>query len=347
LTEVPGTGEFEQTYTLFDTSLSVRIEAPVRASTLESVLSDLSAEPAQISGEARLHLTVLGQDNTAPSGEPGRLVFEGDDLTIHETRDTVRVTDGDSVMTVRPAERHARVSLGASFPKKPCLLQRNFWAFAVAKLLRTVGLYTLHAAGLVSPNGTVALLIGKSGSGKSTLAIGLARAGWRILSDDALVLRESPNGIEALGLRKHLYIDGTDAERYADFGLTPAQADKSGGTRFRLDLGDASHGRLTSPAMPSFLVFPTIARTDMSQSRRIPASDTVGRLLEASGPQLLDRASMGPHLHALTCLTRQAVAIDLQSGAELHAHPERLAKLLDTNALLGHPQHSDTEQSVS
>jgi hypothetical protein len=251
---------------------------------------------------------------------------------VRESPEDVEVTDGDSALTVRHEDRECLVSLGESFADKPSLLQRNFWAFAIAKLLRTVGLFALHGAGVIGANGVAALLVGPSGSGKSTLAIGLAQAGWQVLSDDALVLRQTRGGIEALGLRKKLYIDGADSDRYAEFGLTPAPRDRKGGARFQLDLGANTSTSTNVPVTPRFLVFPTISRRETSQGRRIDAPDTVGRLLEASGPQLLDRALMEPHLEVLSRLAKQAVAIDLQSGADLHKQPERLVELLDASA---------------
>ena len=58
------------------------------------------------------------------------------------------------------------------FPK-PTMTQANFWCFGLLKLLRPLGIYSLHAAGLASEAGEGVLLVGPSGSGKSTLAIGL------------------------------------------------------------------------------------------------------------------------------------------------------------------------------
>ena len=325
---------FEQSYTLFDIPLSVHAEAPIGASVLESILGELRAEPSAGSRDAVLELRVRARRSASFPSEGGRIVFQGDGLTIRESQNEVLVTDADSWLRVEPAERRCSVELGESFATKPSLVQRNFWAFAVAKLLRSVGLFTLHAAGLVSPGGTPVLIIARSGSGKSTLAVGLLRAGWRILSDDALVIRETTGGVEVLGLRKHLYIDGTDAERYQDFTLSPAQADRAGGARFRLGPGSARFDPVTSAVEPELLVFPSIADMPSSTLSECSRADAMGRLLEASGLQTLDRIGMDAHLRLLSQLTRQAAAMDLESGRDLHSHPEGLEQLLAQRGLL-------------
>ena len=56
------------------------------------------------------------------------------------------------------------------------------------------GRMPVHAAALANDDGAV-LLFGASGAGKSTLTAALARAGWRILSDDMSILsgRDDPH----------------------------------------------------------------------------------------------------------------------------------------------------------
>ena len=49
------------------------------------------------------------------------------------------------------------------------------------------GHFVLHAAAVASDDGAV-LLVGGSGAGKSTLAAALLKRGWKVLSDDAVVV---------------------------------------------------------------------------------------------------------------------------------------------------------------
>ncbi len=135
-----------------------------------------------------------------------REVLRGDGFRGLQDGDEFYLTDGASVLRLEPRKGRGEARLAPSFFLKPLLLRQNFWVFALLKLLRPSGIYGLHAAGLVAEDGTGVLVVGQSGSGKSTLAIALVRRGWRYLSDDAVLLRSRPEGVEALALRRHFYV---------------------------------------------------------------------------------------------------------------------------------------------
>src|ERR687889_579156 len=98
-------------------------------------------------------------------------------------------------------EAEVWVGRGAASREHSALARLVFEATMVA--LRRCGLFELHAAGVVEPEtGGGLLVVGPSGSGKSTLATQLASAGWRYLSDDALLLHERGALVEARALRR-------------------------------------------------------------------------------------------------------------------------------------------------
>ena len=66
-------------------------------------------------------------------------------------------------------------------------LRDAFERFLQPIVLQALGHPVLHASGVLTPQGAVALC-GVSGSGKSTIAYGLSRLGCTQLADDALVL---------------------------------------------------------------------------------------------------------------------------------------------------------------
>ena len=119
------------------------------------------------------------------------------------------------------------------------MAQANFWCFGLLKLLRPLGVYSLHAAGLAAKDVEGVLLVGPSGSGKSTLAIGLIRAGWSYLSDDAVLLRHGSQGIEALACRRSFYIDAARAADYSDFRCGDEEPDSIGGRRRYVGINEA------------------------------------------------------------------------------------------------------------
>src|SRR5262249_16022590 len=121
--------------------------------------------------------------------------FEVDGFSTFEGADGFYLTDGSSVFHIPPNSAEAHVYLAPPFYDQPFLRQWNFWRFGWLKLLRPLGFYSIHGAGLAAPDGRGILVIGPSSSGKSTLTLGLIRHGWRYLSDDALLLRPTPEGL--------------------------------------------------------------------------------------------------------------------------------------------------------
>jgi HprK-related kinase B len=70
-----------------------------------------------------------------------------------------------------------------------------------AKAMLRRGHLLLHAAGVLWA-GRVALLAGPPGAGKSTSAVHLVEAGFKFLSNDRVLARPCPAGVEALGYPK-------------------------------------------------------------------------------------------------------------------------------------------------
>ncbi len=68
---------------------------------------------------------------------------------------------------------------------------------SLAPLLRRRGYFLVHAFA-AAKNGRAALIVGPSGSGKTTTGLSLLLDDWQLLSNDALLLQERPDGIYAL-----------------------------------------------------------------------------------------------------------------------------------------------------
>jgi hypothetical protein len=67
------------------------------------------------------------------------------------------------------------------------IVEDTFWRSVLPLFLQHRGVQVLHASAVVGPDGVVGFC-GRAGAGKSTVAYGLSRRGYRLWSDDALVL---------------------------------------------------------------------------------------------------------------------------------------------------------------
>jgi hypothetical protein len=65
-------------------------------------------------------------------------------------------------------------------------------------LLGPVGLWVVHAAAVVGPDGLAVIAVGPGGTGKSTVAASALVAGWPVLADDLVVVRLRPGVSDVL-----------------------------------------------------------------------------------------------------------------------------------------------------
>ncbi len=197
-------------YALEDLVLELHSDGP-RRKDLDRLLQELSwARTSRSTYKPDLYLSVISNNRDFRIPQDCREVLRTDDFLGYEVDDDFYLTDRFSVFHLRPTKGEGYARLALSFFAKPPLVQGNFWCFGLLKLLRPLGIYNLHAAGLASRDGGGILLVGASGSGKSTLAIGLIRQGWRYLSDDAVLLRQGSQGVGSPGLpQEFLHRRGT------------------------------------------------------------------------------------------------------------------------------------------
>jgi hypothetical protein len=257
-----------------------------------------------------------------------REVFRAEGLCGLEHGDNFYLTEGTSLLHLQPGEGQGTAQLAPTFVRQPQLLRQQFWAVGLLKLLRPLGLYGLHAAGIVTHPDHSLLLVGGSGSGKSTLTIGLVRQGCGYLSDDALLLRQQPEGVEALAFRKPFSIDAAVAADYAELPLGEIGGASSGKRKRWVDIQGVYAGQYRPRCRPSMLLFPRIV--DAAQSTVCPLSrlQALAYLLTHSGPHLFDRHTMAQHFETLKDLVQQTKQYELRAGRDLHAHPSQLLHLL-------------------
>jgi hypothetical protein len=275
-------------YAFHDLTLEVEQDGPNTGEGLAQLLEELSWVKTSTSARRpSLRLAVSLHDYALRVPAMAREVFRADGFRGLERRDDFYLTDGASLLRLQASRGRGKAQFAPSFVEKPPLLQRNFWAFGLLKLLRPLRFYSLHAAGVVSREGMSLLIVGASGGGKSTLAIGLIRQGWGYLSDDAVLLRLRLEGVEALALRKPFAVDVGAAAAYADLPFGEEAPDTAGGRRRRVRIEEAYPGQYVPGCLPRVLLFSRIVPQAQSALHPLDRLSALRQLLAQSGPQSL------------------------------------------------------------
>jgi hypothetical protein len=317
-------------YAFQDLILETEQEDQDRGEDLDCLLQELSwirIAPLTRKPDIRLSISHHANGQAVPPG--AREVFHADGFCTQESGDDFYLTDGSSLLHLQPVQGRAMAFIAPSFFAKPPLLQHNFWAFGLLKLLRPLGFYSLHAAAVVARGGLGVLITGPSGSGKSTLALGLIRQGWRYLSDDAVLLRAHAQAVEALALRKHFYIDADAAVSAREIPLGGEAPDGNGRPRRRVCLEEVYSTQYIARCLPQVLLFSRIVADAQSTLLPLDRVHALRHLLAASGPQLFDRSTMTRHLELLKRLVQQSTTYELRAGLDLYRDPMTLIRLLN------------------
>jgi hypothetical protein len=316
-------------YALHDLTLGVEHVESCAEEELDRVLHGLSwrrAGESETPPALTLSIRANGAGHSIPAS--AREVLRAGDYLGFEDDDDFYLTDGATLLRVRSREGRGEVRVAESFSARGADSRHDFWVFSLVKLLQGVGVYSLHAAGLVAPDGAGVLLVGDSGSGKSTLTIGLVRLGWRYLSDDAVLLRSRGSEVEALTFRRSFYIEGSAAERYRELELGREIPDAKGGWRRRVGVEEAYPSQRVPVCTPRLLLFPRIVPRFASALGAVDSATAMGRLLAQSSSQTFDRVGTPNHLLLLKQLLRQTRFYDLEEGTDLHEKPALLGELL-------------------
>ena len=178
--------------------------------------------------------------------------------------------------------------------------------------------------------GEVVVVCGPSGSGKSTLATQLASAGWRYLSDDALLLRDGGAAVEACALRREFAVtEETVAagvlEGFEELLREPVPFDP---LKRRFKPHAAFPEGFSESCVPRALFFPVITNEAASRARRLTQAETMRGLLRMCPWACYDRPAAAAHLALLARLARQAAGFDLHAGRDLLGDAEYSSRYL-------------------
>jgi hypothetical protein len=284
--------------------------------------------PARRSGEAQVRFEYrrIGDDAAHVVGRPAgesRPVYDppaGEVLHFPAT-DAFFIDYADRVRVLcEPAAGRAVVSYRSCEAANLWLLSRPMFTLPMLELAKRQGRFGLHAAA-VARDGRGLLLPGASGSGKSTLAIALAVAGFAVLGDDLVFLRDA----EALAFPDD--VDVTPATAALFPGLEALAGPPEAGWPKRAVAPDSELGAaVVTSCRPAVLVFPSVAGSVSSEL--IPLAPAEALLRLAPDVFLTEPAATQAHLDALGRLVRRCSCWQLHTGRDLDRVPALLGAIL-------------------
>lgn len=313
-----------RTFACCGVGLQVIASAPRDAARLQRLIRRLFLVGAPPTGKPPAVIDLTGTPGwTAPAGAPS---FRSGPLDAYLLDTGYEIRCGGSHLHVDPERGRSTGHLHPDFWTLSPPYQRAFLFLPFLAHLSAHGLFAIHANGLVHQR-TGYLIAADSHGGKTTLTLSLLRAGWRYVSDDTVLLRESAGGVEALGFRRGFACDGATLRRFPELDRAGApHAWKDGKLLF--DVAPVYPRRRSPLCRPRILLFPSIRHAPETILEPLPPSEAMGRLLRHSPLVRLSPAAAGPHLRALSGLLRQSACFRLSAGTDVFTNAEAVARLL-------------------
>lgn len=233
---------------------------------------------------------------------------------------------GHGVACCRASAGWARIEVDRRAEVWPWIATRPLLTICLLELLKRRGLYGIHAASAAQGSDAV-LVAGPSGSGKSTISLSLLLAGWSLLGDDIVFLRDRGDGVDVLGFPDEIAATDETFGLLAGLGR-PEDWPQLGGYAKRLLSPDAlASDPPASPVRPRLALLPHIGEADA------PSAEAVGAdtLLRALVPNVLltHGAASQANLDVLARLARQVDGFRLVAGRRLETLPAFLSTLLE------------------
>lgn len=249
-----------------------------------------------------------------PSGLP--LLYDWGMIKIYHDGALRYLTVGDDKALVVADLDHAAAAgyLDESLLESEWLISHLAFYPLWGQLLKTRGLFPLHAAGLAR-DGKAILFPGRSGSGKSTLTLQLVRNGYGLLSDDTVLLRESGQRVEAMAFPEEINVNEDAVDFFPELTQVKNLTANEARQKSSFAIEELYPESVVEGAEPALLVFPQI--TDAEKTEYAPMSRTEALTLGLRYAFLfLDPSTTGKHFEALSRLAKQVRCYRLFSGRD-------------------------------
>lgn len=249
------------------------------------------------------------------------------------------VTSGDETLLIHTEEdaelhlRDGRLSPGRGYRDASAAARRELRRLGTIFQLRQRGVFHVHAAGVVAPDGRAWLLAGESGSGKSTLTYALARVGWKVLGDDGVPVEPRETGVLAHPSREPIDVSIELSAAFPELHDSAARVDWSD-PRHRAPVS-APAGYADATPIGALAL---IRRSSRDALTTASPTEVLTALIRQSPTVLLHDAHAARQLAALAALVDSVPVFHIEhSPSQLHLIATTLTEAACTPDIGPHP----------
>lgn len=307
-------------YRLHDIQLQLIGEDSIVLGCIREILQDFGLQPSTPKAEApQLHLTCTARSDSRIPAEAREIGLQ-DGIRAWSAGEQVFLSCDAHIACLSPRSGTGEVVI----PALACDVRKDLLIYSLMLLLRPRGYFGLHASGVVREGAGYLWIAGRR-AGKSTHVYSLVRRGWAYLGDDALLIRFGDNQVEALSLRRDLYLDPALVDCFPE--LEEVTASLSANGKKRIAVQKLYPQASTGSCIPQILVFPEITLAKRSRIEPLEPAAVVPWLISQSIVFSLG-AGISAHLELLCQLALQARSYRLFAGQDLKEDPGLVADLL-------------------
>ncbi|MFC1996050.1 hypothetical protein ACFLXI_00395 [Chloroflexota bacterium] len=259
--------------------------------------------------------------------EMGLVKASSEHLSVRRTDAGYDLLTDSAILHIDTQNGSCTGMINQDFWEQPLEYQRELFMLSFLMLLRPHGRYGLHANAIANDDQGF-LIIGPACSGKTTLTLVMIRSGWKFLSDDAIMLQATPDGIYAHALRRGLSCTPQTLARFPELKSSADESPTISDGKKLLDIETRYPDSYTPRITPKVLLFPEV--TTGHTSRLFPLSDmqAIIALVEQSPGIMTDHVWVQKQMEVLKKLTGQALSYRLSLGDDIFNTPQKVISLL-------------------
>lgn len=201
------------------------------------------------------------------------------------------------------------------------------------QMLKVNGLFPIHAAGLAKA-GKASLFLGRSGSGKSTLSLNMVRAGFGLLSDDTVFIRDRSGEVEVLSFPEEINIREETLELLPELSRVRKLNVNELRQKSSFHIEELYPNCIVDSAIPVIMVFPEISDIESTSFVPMAGTEALSESLRY-GYFFLDPSTSERHFRLMSLLANQVDSYRLYSGSDQKQLEQQVSALLEKYCLKG------------